>query len=97
MANIRIDPDTMDARANEYRAQAEQVGQVISRLDSLLNQLQGEWEGEASRSYFERYQGVLRPSFMRSQEMINEIAMQLNRTAQIMREQDANIASSFRA
>lgn len=96
MATIRIDPDMMDVRANEYRAEAEQIGQVISRMDSLLNQLQAEWEGEASRSYFERYQSDLRPSFMRSQEVINEIALALNRTAQTMREQDQSMAAGFR-
>ena len=97
MSNIRIDPDTMDARAGEYRAEAEQVGQVISKMDSLLNALQSEWEGDASRSYSERYQGDLRPSFVKAQELINEIAQALNKTAQQMREQDAAIASGFRA
>lgn len=96
MANIRIDPDTMDGRANEYRAEAEQVGQVISNMDRLLSQLQAEWEGEASRSYAERFSSDLRPSFVRAQELINEIAVSLNRTAQLMREQDASIAAGFR-
>lgn len=97
MANIRIDPDTMNARAGEYRSEAEQVGQVISKMDSLLGALQSEWEGEASRSYAERYESDLKPSFQRAQEMINDIAQALDKTAQQMREQDAAIASGFRA
>ena len=97
MANIRIDPDTMDVRANEYRAEAEQVGEVIRKMDGLLNQLQSEWEGDASRSYYDRYQGDLRPSFVKAQELINEIAASLNKTAQLMREQDQSIAAGFRA
>lgn len=97
MSNIRIDPDTMDVRANEYRNEAEQIGQVINKMDGLLAQLQSEWEGEASRSYSDRYQGDLRPSFIKAQDLVNEIAVALNKTAQTMREQDASIASGFRA
>lgn len=37
---IRITPDQMRSRAGEYRQQQDQVGEVISRMDSLLSQLQ---------------------------------------------------------
>lgn len=96
MSNIRIDPDTMEHRVSEYRREAEQVGQVIGNMDRLLGQLQAEWEGEASRSYAERFNGDLRPSFVRAQELINEIADSLHKTAQAMRDQDASIAAGFR-
>lgn len=95
MANIRIDPDTMFVRANEYRAEAEQVGQVIAKMDMLLNQLQVEWEGQASRAYYDRFMSDLRPNFVRAQDLINEIAQALTQTAQVMQEQDAYIASQF--
>ena len=51
MANqIRITPDQMRTRANEYRTEAETVNGVIQKMDSLLGQLQSEWEGAASES-----------------------------------------------
>lgn len=96
MANIRIDPDTMNQRAGQYRSEAEEVGRVISNMDSLLTQLQSEWEGEASQSYADRYFSELKPSFQKAQELINEIAGALDKTAAQMREQDAAIASGFR-
>ena len=37
---IRITPDQMRSRANEYRVEADNVGNVISRMDTLLNALQ---------------------------------------------------------
>ncbi len=44
MANqIRITPDQMRTRANEYRTEAETVNGVIQKMDSLLGQLQSEW------------------------------------------------------
>lgn len=96
MANIRISPDQMRTRAGEFRNEAASVGDSITAMDRLLGQLQEEWEGEASRSYANRYQSELRPSFQRAQEMINEIAQALDKTAQEMQDMDQRIATGFR-
>lgn len=93
---IRMTPDAMRERANQYRNEAEIVNGVISKMDSLLQQLQGEWEGAASESYAARYQ-ELKPGFMKAEELIREIATALDATAKIVEETDANIASQFRA
>ena len=92
---IRITPDQMRSRANEYRVEADNVGNVISRMDTLLNALQSEWEGEASAAYKARF-NELRPGFVKAQDLINEIAQSLDATAQTLEETDANIASAFR-
>ena len=96
MANqIRITPDQMRSRANEYRREADKVNEVISRMDSLLQALQGEWEGAASESYSARYQ-ELKPGFIKAEELIREIASALDSTARIVEETDSSIASQFR-
>lgn len=97
MANqIRITPDQMRGRANQYRAEADAVNGVISKMDTLLQQLQGEWEGAASESYVVRYQ-ELKPGFMKAEELIREIAASLDSTAKIVEETDASIANQFRS
>ena len=96
MANqIRITPDQMRSRANEYRTEADKVNDVISRMDTLLGQLQSEWEGSASESYAARYQ-ELKPGFMKAEELIREIAAALDSTANIVEQTDQDIASQFR-
>ena len=96
MANqIRVTPDQMRQRAGEYRNQAEAVHSVISKMDSLLQQLQGEWEGQASESYAARYQ-ELKPGFVKAEELIKEIAQALDSVAKSVEEQDRSIASQFR-
>lgn len=92
---IRISPDQMRSRASQYRNEADNVGNVISQMDSLLNALRSEWEGAASDSYSERF-AELRPGFVKAQDLINEIAQSLDSTAQSLEETDSNIASSFR-
>lgn len=91
---IRMTPETMRSRAKEYLNQAEAVGEVISKMDILLDNLQSEWEGQASRSYAERY-GQLKPSFEDAQKLIEQIATALTQTANIVEETDKNIASQF--
>ncbi|WP_426350413.1 WXG100 family type VII secretion target [Alloiococcus sp. CFN-8] len=96
MANqIRITPDQMRERANQYRTEAGTVNGVISKMDSLLQLLQGEWEGAASESYAARYK-ELKPGFVKAEELIREIAAALDSTAKIVEETDTSIANQFR-
>jgi WXG100 family type VII secretion target len=92
---IRITPDQMRSRANEYRREAENVQSVIGRMDALLSQLQGEWEGASSRAYASRFQ-ELRPGFVQAKELVDEIARALDNTASTLEETDAQIAASLR-
>lgn len=93
---IRMSPEMMRSRASEYATQSEMVGEVIAKMDSLLTQLQSEWEGAASRSYAEKYE-ELKPGFVKAQELIMDISTALNKTADIVEQQDQDIAAQFRA
>lgn len=92
---IRITPDQMRERANQYRVEADTVNGVISKMDSLLQALQGEWEGSSSEAYAARYQ-ELKPGFVKAEALIREIAAALDSTARIIEETDINIANQYR-
>ena len=95
MANqIRITPDQMRERANQYRTEADTVNGVISSMDTLLSNLQSEWEGAASESYAARYE-ELKPGFQKAEELIREIAAALDSTASIVETTDSDIAAQF--
>ena len=91
---IRITPEQMRTRAGEYNAEGGKLGEIIGRMDTLLNALQGEWEGEASQSYAARY-AELKPGFQKAEQLIYEIEAALKQTAQRLEETDASIASAF--
>ena len=93
---IRITPDVMNQRANEYRQREQEVNDIIAQMDRMLNQLMGEWEGDAATSYSSRWTGDLKPAFQRASALIDEIAVSLDKTATILRDTDAQIAASFR-
>lgn len=95
MANqIRITPDQMRERANQYRNEADTVNGVIVSMDNLLSALQSEWEGAASESYAARYE-ELKPGFQKAEELIREIASALDSTANIVETTDSDIAAQF--
>jgi WXG100 family type VII secretion target len=92
---IRITPDVMRQRAGQYRNEASNVNAVIVSMDNLLNNLQSEWEGEASQSYAARY-AELKPGFQKAEELIEEIATALDNVARTLEETDSSIAGAFR-
>ena len=92
---IRMSPDQMRGRANEYRQQAGKVDEVIKKMDSLLSALQGEWEGSASQGFASRY-NELKPGFVKAYELVNEIAAALDASAKIVEETDREIGNQFR-
>lgn len=95
MSQIRITPDALRTRAGEYKTEQDNMATMISTLDTLLSNLQGEWEGTASDAYAERY-GELKPGFEAARDLLGEIAAALENVAGAMEETDANIASQFR-
>lgn len=92
---IRMTPEIMRTRASEYLVQAENLQAIIGNMDRLLTTLQGEWEGHASEAYAQRF-AQLRPGFIQTRELIDEIAAALKSTADIVEETDNSIASRFR-
>ena len=90
---IRITPDQMRSRANDYRREAEKVNDTITQMTTLLGALQQEWEGEAARKYEHRFNSELKPSFIKAKELIDEIARALDNTAATLEQTDAEIAA----
>ena len=93
---IRMTPETMRSRANEYRTQGEKVNEVIDSMDTLLNTLLDEWEGSAAAAYKEKFD-ELRPGFIKARDLIGDIADSLDKTATAIEQTDENIANAYRS
>lgn len=96
MAQIRVTPDTLRTRAGQYTTEQGNMSTMISTLDTLLENLQSEWEGSASEAYAEKY-AELKPGFEAAEALLGEIAAALNSVADAMEEMDTTIADQFRA
>lgn len=93
---IRMTPESMRARATEYRVQSQNVEDVIVKMDTLLDNLMNEWEGAASQAYASKF-AELRPSFVAAKDLIDDIATALTKTADAVEATDNQIASQFGA
>lgn len=92
---IRMSPDTMRERALQTDRQAETMQNLISAMESLLNTLKAEWEGEAMKGYEDRYNQI-KPVLKNANELLIEIAKNLRATANIVEQTDMQIASQYR-
>ena len=92
---IRMTPEQMRQRAGEVRTQGESYQEVINRMQGIINELQTEWEGQASRAFADQFER-LKPSFNDMRRLIDDIGMQLDSTANAVEQMDQDIASRFR-
>lgn len=94
MAQIRITPEGMRTRAGEYRTEEENLDAMITRLNTLMGNLQSEWEGSASDAYAQRYTD-LKSGFESARDLLGEIATALDSVAEAMEELDFGIANQI--
>lgn len=92
---IRLTPEQMRQRAGEVRTQGETFQDVINKMQNIINELQTEWEGEASRQFDQQFE-TLKPSFNAMRQLIDDIGSQLDGTANALEQLDQDIASKFR-
>ena len=92
---IRMTPEQMRQRAGEVRTQGETFQDVINRMQSIINELQSEWEGQASQAFADQF-SRLKPSFNEMRQLIYDIGTQLDGTANAVEQLDQDIASRFR-
>ncbi|WP_373846196.1 WXG100 family type VII secretion target [Bacteroides heparinolyticus] len=95
MANqIRITPEAMHDRANEFRGAQADFDQIVEKMRGLITTLQGEWEGQASNRFASQFE-ALQPSFTKMSELIFDIAKQCDDVADATQALDEEIASKF--
>jgi WXG100 family type VII secretion target len=92
---IRMTPEQMRTRAKAFRGEGQKVEDTIKKMQSLINTLKGEWEGQASKE-FEQQFNTLKPSFTKMRELVEDISKQLESTAQAVEQMDKDIASKFK-
>ena len=91
---IRMTPEQMRTRAGNFRTEGSNVDQTISKMQSLINELNTEWEGQAAQKFTDQF-NQLKPSFIKMKDLINDVATQLDQTANAVEQMDREIAGKF--
>ena len=95
MAQIRMTPEQMRQRSGEVRTQGDTFQDVINRMQNIITELQTEWEGQASRAFYDQF-NRLKPAFNDMRQLVADIGTQLDQTANAVESLDQEIASRFR-
>lgn len=91
---IKMTPEELHSKSQRYGDGAEQINDVLSKLQSLQDELRGEWEGQAFERFDEQFQ-ELRPKVNEFEELLRDIQAQLQKTAQAVQEQDEALSQNF--
>lgn len=92
---IKLTPEQMRTRARAYAKERDTLEKSIQNMDRLIQALQSEWKGEASKAYAERY-STLKPAFNNARDLMDELSKNLNASARIMEDTDSKIAGQLR-
>lgn len=80
MANIKVDPDVLDQKAKDIRTYKQQHDDAISKMNSLVAALDGEWVGTAKTNYVNSY-NEFKSSFDKFSNQMEEMAKALEKKA----------------
>ncbi|MED4129431.1 WXG100 family type VII secretion target [Shouchella miscanthi] len=92
---IRVTPEELYQKAEDYNRSSGEVHDLISRLDGFRDQLQGMWDGQASEAFVQQYD-ELKPSFVRMGDLLGEVSEQLRNSGRTLEETDQQIAGNIR-
>lgn len=94
-SEIKLTPSQMRERAKAFGKERDAMDKSISNMTKLINALENEWKGDASKAYKARYES-LKPAFKNAKDLMDELSKNLNASAKIMEDTDTKIASQLK-
>ncbi|WP_175074908.1 WXG100 family type VII secretion target [Terribacillus sp. AE2B 122] len=91
---IRMTPEQLQNHAKRYGNGSQTINDVLTDLNNLQVQLRSEWEGRA----FDRFDDQfiqLKPKVQEFSQLMLDIQLQLEKTAQAVQDQDEALSQNF--
>ncbi|UYO35068.1 WXG100 family type VII secretion target [Bacillus zhangzhouensis] len=92
---IRVTPEELRATAKQYGVESQEVLNQVDRLNRMITDLKGMWEGASSEAFADQYE-QLKPSFIKMSDLLTDVSNQLDQTANTLESTDQDIASQIR-
>jgi len=80
MARIKITPDQVRQVGGQFKQASQQSQEMVGRLQSTMNSMEGEWEGLTKERFYQEFQ-QWRTSMNQFVELLNNIGQQLDAIA----------------
>jgi len=94
---IGMSPDEMDMKSGQMKEQGAAFEAAITQMQSIIDSLDGQWEGKAQQAFRDQFAHLKTSSFEPMRQLVDDIGYQLTQTAQAMRDMDDKIAGMFTA
>ncbi len=88
MALIQVTPELLESKASEVRALRANHDNTMTKLKNLVHSLDSEWKGEAQAAFVASFEGM-QATFTNFSQMLEDYAVKMVKSAQIMRDADA--------
>ncbi|MGX9134443.1 WXG100 family type VII secretion target [Rummeliibacillus sp. JY-2-4R] len=91
---IRMTPQELKSRATKYGSSSDQIKTILSELSALQDQLRSEWEGKAFEQFDVQFE-QLKPKVNNFAELLHDIKVQLDNTADAVEQHDLQLSKNF--
>ncbi|EJO5346911.1 WXG100 family type VII secretion target [Clostridium botulinum] len=92
---IRLNAEGLQQASNGLKSGGNDFEQLINTLQNIVNSLPESWEGAAAQAYAEQF-ASLRPGLDKTRQLVEDIAVQIDKTLQAAQELDNNIAAQLK-
>lgn len=95
MASIRVTPETLESEGNELIGFGGDLADILSSIDSKINEIIDGWDGLAQDAYFDMYT-TMKESLDKFPELVNSLGAATVSSAQAFASVDEELKDSFK-
>lgn len=96
MASIKVTPETLDAQGQALVGYAGDLTEILSNIDSKINEIIDGWDGLAQDAYFEMYT-TMKESLDKFPELVDSLGQATVSSAEAFSQVDETLQSSFKS
>ena len=94
MAVIQVSPAELKSQGQKIESYSDQIGTITKQMDTLLQQVQAEWQGSSSNAFMRQYDD-LKPQMTKFVQVVHDIGNQAINIASTLEQTDADIAKKI--
>jgi WXG100 family type VII secretion target len=91
---LRLDYEALDSSARQLLDEMENFNECIEKMSAVIDRLPDIWEAKTCDRYVEQFED-LKPDFVRTKELIGEMAEQMQAIAKNFEETDSGMAGQI--
>ena len=96
MASIRVTPETLNSQGNDLIGYSGDLADILSSIDSKINEIIEGWDGLAQDAYYEMY-GTMKQSLDKFPELVNALGEATVSSAEAFSSVDEQLQSGFKS